>query len=76
MAGEKVTGGTGELVVSADSRTVRALAEFAFDKTERAFWDGDDRAARAFGVPVLGGFDIAASRHSPAAVQSLGVTVT
>lgn len=49
-AGEKVTGGTGEFVVRADSRMVRALAEFAFDKTERAFCDGDDRAVWAVGV--------------------------
>lgn len=83
-----MTGGTGELVSRADVRTVSALSvlvsvKVACDKTVRAFvlgdWGASDnkavvRTERALRDPVLGGFDRAAARHSPA--QSDGVTVT
>lgn len=88
IAGEKVTGGTGEFVSRAEVRTERALTvlvsvKVASDKTERAFVEGncgandnkaDVRTDRALREPVLGELDRAASRHSPA--QSVGVTVT
>ncbi len=82
-AGEKVTGGTGELVLSAEDRIVRALGGgLAWDKTVRAFVDADGGDEGSDGedirrlVPVLGGVDNAAVGHVPSPAVQSGVTVT
>ena len=66
--------------MDADSRTVRAfvlcVTGAVGDVLCRRDSEADNRTVRALVVPVLVRLDRAASRHSPAAVQSDGGTVT